>query len=193
MNRSFFSATCHLLPATLLIVVASAISSRAQNPPAAPITNAPGIPGWAYPVAPAVPGPKDDGSILHVPNSTVGMTLTQARNASDAPDWHPDQHPPMPDIVRHGRIADGVRACGYCHYPNGLGRPENASIAGLPIDYFIQQVNDFKNGLRKSSEPGMRPPQLMMQTAKAATDADIRTAAEYFGSMKLKPWIKART
>jgi hypothetical protein len=110
MNRSFFSATCYLLPATLLIVVASAISPHAQNPPSAPVTNAPGIPGWAYPVAPAVPGPKDDGTVFHVPNSTVGMTLTQARNASDAPDWHPDEHPPMPDIVRHGRIADGVRA-----------------------------------------------------------------------------------
>jgi cytochrome c553 len=96
----------------------------------------------------------------------------------------------MPDVVRKGRVAEGVRACGYCHYPNGLGRPENASVAGLPAAYFIQQVNDFKNGLRKSSEPGMRPPQLMMQTAKAATDADIRIAAEYFGSMKLKPWIK---
>jgi len=181
----------HLPPAALLtfvLVAASAISSLAQNP--APVTNAPGIPGWAYPVAAGVPGPKDDGTIFHVPNSTVGMTLTQARNASDAPDWHPDEHPPMPDVVRHGRIADGVRACGYCHYPNGLGRPENASVAGLPIAYFMQQVNDFKNGLRKTSEPSMRPPQLMADTAKAATDADIRAAAEYFGSMKLKPWIK---
>ena len=47
---------------TLVIVVASAISSRAQNRPAAPVTNAPGIPGWAYPVAPGVPAPKDDGT-----------------------------------------------------------------------------------------------------------------------------------
>src|SRR5437870_673278 len=131
---------------TFVIVVASAISPHAQNRGGgAPVTNAPGIPGWAYPVAPAVPGPKDDGTVFHVPNSTVGMTLTQARNASDVPDWHPDEHPPMPEVAKHGRIADGVRACGYCHYPNGLGRPENASIAGLPIAYFIQQVNDFKN------------------------------------------------
>ena len=70
---------------TLVIIVASAVLPQAQNPPAAPVTNAPGIPGWAYPVAAGVPGPKDDGTVLHVPNSTVGMTLTQARNASDAP------------------------------------------------------------------------------------------------------------
>ena len=178
------------LAISLAVVVASAFALRAQSGPPESVTNAPGIPGWAYPVAPAVPAAKDDGTVFHVPNSTVGMTLTQARNASDAPDWHPDEHPPMPDVVRKGRIAEGVRACGYCHYPNGLGRPENASIAGLPVAYFIEQVNDFKNGLRHTSEPSMRPPQLMAATAKAATDADIRTAAEYFGSLKLKPWIK---
>ena len=176
---------------TLVIVAAFSIASRAQNaPPAAPVTNAPGIPGWAYPVAAAVPPAKDDGTVFHVPNSTVGMTLTQARNNSDVPDWHPDEHPAMPDVVRKGRVAEGVRACGYCHYPNGLGRPENASIAGLPIAYFIQQVNDFKHDLRQTSEPSMRPPQLMVATAKAATDEDIRIAAEYFAKLPLKPWIK---
>ena len=30
-----------------------------------------------------MPGPKDDGTVYHVPNSSVGMTLTQARNNSD--------------------------------------------------------------------------------------------------------------
>jgi cytochrome c553 len=175
----------------LLFVMATAVSPGAQqNAPAAPVTNAPGIPRWAYPVAAAAPAPKDDGTVFHVPNSSVGMTLTQARNASDVPDWHPEEHPAMPDVVRKGRTAEGVRACGYCHYPNGLGRPENASVAGLPVAYFIQQVNDFKNGLRKTSEPSMRPPQLMVQTAKAATDDDIRTAAEYFSKLPLKPWIK---
>jgi cytochrome c553 len=182
-----------ILTSTLIALAAATAfgaAPAAQNVTAAPVTNAPGIPGWAYPVAAAVPGPKDDGTVYHVPNSTVGMTLTQARNNSDVPDWHPDEHPSMPDVVRRGRIAEGVRACGYCHYPNGLGRPENASIAGLPVEYFIQQVKDFKNGLRKSSEPGMRPPQLMIDTAKKATDADVRAAAEYFGALKLKPWIK---
>src|SRR2546426_12150337 len=132
VRRSFFPAPRHLPPAALLtfvIVAASAISLLAQNrgQNAAPVTNAPGIPGWAYPVAAGVPGPKDDGTVLHVPNSTVGMTLTQARNASDVPDWHADEHPAMPDVVRRGRVAEGVRPCAYCHYPNGLGRPENAS------------------------------------------------------------------
>ena len=92
----------------LLMVVVFAVSPEAQNAqnrPATPVTNAPGIPGWAYPVAAGVPAPKDDGTVFHVPNSTVGMTLTQARNASDVPDWHPDEHPTMPDVVRRGRVA----------------------------------------------------------------------------------------
>jgi cytochrome c553 len=186
--RVLVGLTCGLLMVALFAV--SPAAQNAQNAQNRPVTNAPGIPGWAYPVAAGVPGPKDDGTVYHVPNSTVGMTLTQARNASDVPDWHPDEHPPMPEVVRKGRVAEGVRACAYCHYPNGLGRPENASIAGLPTPYFIQQVNDFKHGLRKTSEPSMRPPQLMADTAKSATDEDIRIAAEYFGALKLKPWIK---
>jgi hypothetical protein len=100
---------------TLAVALAFSAAPTAQNGP--PVTNAPGIPGWAYPVAAGVPGPKDDGTVYHVPNSTVGMTLTQARNNSDVPDWHPDEHLPMPDVVRRGRVAEGVRACGYCHYP----------------------------------------------------------------------------
>jgi cytochrome c553 len=175
-----------LLPAAGVLVLG--IASHAQNAPV-PV-NQPGIPAWAYPISPPAAPLKDDGTVFHVPNSTVGMTITQARNNADVPDWHPDEHPPMPDVVKHGRMSAGVRACGYCHYPNGLGRPENASIAGLPVNYFIQQVNDFKTGLRKSSEPNMRPPQLMVDTAKAASDAEVRTAAEYFAQLKLKPWVK---
>lgn len=97
--------------ATLIFLVASVSSVVQQNPHAAAVINVPVIPGWAYPVAPAVPAPKDDGTIFHVPNSTVGMTFTQARRNADVPDWHPDEHPPIPDVVRHGRIAGGVRAC----------------------------------------------------------------------------------
>jgi cytochrome c553 len=172
---------------TVSAALFAASALRAQQQPA-PVTNAPGIPGWAYPVAPGVPAPKDDGTVFHVPNSTIGMTRTQATNPADVPDWHPDDHPAMPDVVRKG--ARNVRACGYCHYPNGLGRPENASVAGLSKEYIIQQVHDFKAGLRKSSEPGVRPPVIMADTAKAISDQDLETAAEYFASMKLKPWVR---
>jgi cytochrome c553 len=151
-------------------------------------------PPWAYalnPPAPAVPPPAApaDTSQKHVPGSTVGLTLPQTRDLFNPPDWYPDDHPAMPEVVMHGRRPD-VRACGYCHLPNGQGRPENASLAGLPAGYIVQQMADYRNGLRKTSESKMGPPTTMLAIGKAANDAEVKAAAEYFASMKPKPWIK---
>jgi cytochrome c553 len=119
----------------------------------------------------------------------VTLTVAQTRDANNPPDWFPDAHPPMPPSVAHGRKGE-LRACGFCHLVNGQGRPENASLAGLPAAYIIQQMADFKNGDRKSAEPRMGPPNAMIQDAKAATDDDIRTAAAYFSSFPYKKWIR---
>jgi cytochrome c553 len=77
------------------------------------------------------------------------------------PDWRPYRHPPMPEIVASGRRPE-VFACGYCHLPNGQGRPENASLAGLPVAHIIQQMADFRSGLRKSSDPKHKPVMAMI-------------------------------
>ena len=95
----------------------------------------------------------------------------------------------MPDVVAHGKKPD-VFACSLCHYPNGKGRPENAGVAGLPVPYFIQQMNDFRSGERKSSEPRKANTNTMITIAKGMTEDEIKAAAEYFGSMKWTPWIK---
>lgn len=147
-------------------------------------------PSWAFVVDP--PGtkpPVDDGTPLHVPGSSSAFTRTQLRDLHDVPDWHPGDHPPMPDVVAHGS-KPGVFACAFCHLPNGLGRPENASLAGLRADYIVQQMADFKSGARKSSEPASLPVNLMIAVAKAATDAEVRAAADYFASLPAKPWIR---
>jgi len=154
-------------------------------------TDAP--PAWAYgtpptPPPPAQPAP-DDGTLKHLSGSAQQFTLTQIRDAFGPADWYPGDHPPMPDVVAHGRKPD-VRACSLCHYPNGKGRPENAPVAGYPASYFIQQMMDFKNGLRKSSDPKKANTNLMIGFAKSMTDDEIKQAAEYFGSMKWTPWIK---
>src|SRR5205814_6778090 len=93
------------------------------------------------------------------------------------------------DIVAHGKRPD-VRACGLCHYPNGKGRQENAGVAGLPVSYFIQTMNDFKNGLRKSAESRKTNTNLMIAYAKAMTPEEIRQTAEYFGAITWTPWIR---
>lgn len=151
-------------------------------------------PPFAYPVNPpapagAPPAAPPDASMKHVPNSTQSFTVAQTRDLFNVPDWHADQHPALPEVVSNGRKPD-VRACGYCHLPDGQGRPENASLAGLSVPYFIQQMADFKSGARKSAEPKMGPPAAMIAVAKAATDAEVRAAADYFSSLKPKPWIR---
>jgi cytochrome c553 len=163
------------------------------------------LPMWAYgvPAAPAgagnapaagrgAPAPQagaNDTSLKKLAGSSGSFTLTQIRDGFGPADWYPGDHPPMPDIVAHGRKPE-VRACALCHYPNGKGRAENAPITGYPISYFIQQMNDFKNGARKSAEPRKANTNVMIAIAKAMTDEEIKASADYFGSMKWTPWIK---
>ena len=157
-----------------------------------------GPPGWAYgfppgpasaaaPAAPAAPVP--DTSLKHLPGNSLEFTRAQIADGFGPADWYPGDHPQMPDIVAHGK-KPGVRACSLCHYPNGKGRSENAGVAGLPKAYFIQQLMDFKNGDRKSSEPRKANTELMIAIAKGMTDDEMKAAADYFGSMKWTPWIK---
>lgn len=140
-------------------------------------------PWWAYPRnAPNLQVAPDDGKPRTVPGSSRTYTLKEIRNVFSPPDWHPDDHPPMPDVVGKGRPPD-VRACGYCHLPSGIGKPENAAVSGLPIAYFKQQIADFKSGARRSSVPDIPPQALMTKSALAATDAEIEMAAAYFATL----------
>ncbi len=151
-------------------------------------------PPWAYPVAPpasttAPPSATDEDALKRVPNSNITFTPPQLRNPYAAPDWHPDEHPSMPEVVARGRDP-GVFACAFCHLPNGQGRPENSALAGLPATYIVQQMADFKSGARRSAEPRMRPPALMLAVAASATANEISEAAAYFSSLEFKSWIK---
>jgi cytochrome c553 len=173
-----------------VFLAAWAAVAFSQAPPAptpAPVTPLP----WAYPINPPAPpaAPSTDPTLKHVPNSTKAFTQAQVTDGFNPPDWHPEGHPAMPEIVGHGRRPD-IRACGYCHLPNGQGRPENSSLAGLPASYIVAQVADMRNGLRQSSEPSMGPPAAMLNLAKASNDAEVMIAAEYFSKLKYKPWIK---
>src|SRR5580658_3740865 len=156
-----------------------------------------GPPAWAYgfpqpgaPAAAAAGGQAaPDNSSKRLAGSTLEFTLTQIRDGFGPADWFPGDHPPMPEIVAHGRRPD-VRACALCHYPNGKGRAENAPISGLPVAYFIQQMNDFRNGARKSAEPRKANTNAMIAIAKAMTEEEIKATAEYFGAMPWTPWIR---
>lgn len=163
--------------------------ASAQQPAAPVAVSAESFPAWAYPWAPDFKSAPDDGVPRHVPDSDAAFTITQERDLFFVPDWHPGDHSRMPDIVGQGRRAE-VRACGSCHRASGTGGPENASLAGLPATYITQQMADFKSGARKFSGPPRSPETLMIAIAKAATDAEVEAAANYFSSLKPTPNIK---
>jgi cytochrome c553 len=149
------------------------------------------LPLWAYPghftSAPSSAAARAE--VEHLPGSKATYTKGEIGDLFVVPDWYPDIHPPMPDIVSHGRKPD-VFACGHCHLPNGQGRPENASVTGLPAEYIVQQMADFKSGLRKGSDPDMLSVTNMVKLSKSVSDEDVKAAAAYFSSFKLKPWIR---
>lgn len=160
--------------AAVLVATAVTMPVKAVDPP----------PSWAYPVNPPdfKPAP-DDGSVRRVPGSTAGYTLSQTRDRFLAPDWHPGDQPAMPDVVARGRKPD-VYACSYCHRAGGPGGPENASIAGLPEAYILQQMADFRSGARRSSVPQRAPVMLKATLARAISDDELQTAARHFAALK---------
>ena len=173
----------------IMCLIVLACAGIQEDVPLAPIAAQQPPPPWAYPIQPPLTPSPDDGVPRHVSGSNVSLTLTQIRDLYAPPDWHPEDHPLMPGVVGQGRKPKTF-ACGYCHYPNGQGRPENSSLAGLSAGYIAQQIADYKNNLRKTSEPKMVPPPMMADNAKLVTDEDVKISAEYFAALKYQPWIK---
>ena len=125
-----------------------------------------------------------------VPGSEVKMTRAQIANAYNVGDWFPNDHPKMPYVVQYGKAPD-VWGCGLCHLVNGKGRPENASVSGLPVAYFMQQLEDFRNDLRKSADPRKGNTNVMTTIAKGMSVDEMKAAAEYFAQIPWNtPWIK---
>jgi cytochrome c553 len=138
---------------------------------------------WAYPVTPK-PEPLDNLVLKQVPDSTRAYTQAQIDDPFNPPDWFPDEHPPMPQIVAQGD-RPAVRACAQCHLPSGDGHPESSSLAGLPVPYILRQMAAFKTGGRK----GVRAT-TMITIAQAISDADALAAAEYFAALQPGVWTK---
>lgn len=138
---------------------------------------------WLEPPEPP-PGtrvvPPDDRILLHIPGSAQAYTRAQTMSLYVAPDWWPQDHPPMPQIVAHGR--GKAWPCGHCHLPTGLGRSPDAATAGLPFGYIIEQIRAFCDGERKSP--------IMHEEVSHLGAADLKLAAAYFSSLRFTPWTK---
>jgi len=185
-----------LLAATVLAIGAVAGATSAVQAGDVP-------PPWAYgylsppppdakPEPPAPPQVQDDVTLLTVPGSKLQFTRKQLANRFGPADWFPEDHPPMPDIVAHGKekAQPQVFACSLCHLTNGRGRPENANITGLSYEYFVQQLIDFRSGARKTSDPRKGNTSRMADFTKSLSDDDIKQAALFFTAIPSTAWVK---
>jgi hypothetical protein len=119
-----------------MVICALVVAAVAQNQPGTtkvqPALAPP--PYWAYAADPPTATSHADAKPVNdtpqrVAGSEAAFTRAQIGDLFNTPDWHPAEHPAMPEVVAHGRKPN-VYACGYCHLPNGQGRPENSSLAG---------------------------------------------------------------
>jgi cytochrome c553 len=190
-------------------------TQQAETSPAQPL--APGIEwAWGYRVGSAIPehllprpqrlGPTAD-TLLRIQGSSVACTVLAIERPGDGNhdgtldicDWYPEDRGSLaiPDLVRRGRQIthadgtwngkEGIRACGQCHLPTGAGRSENGQPAGMSRAYLIQQLEDFKNGLRHSSDPKKENARRMTNFARAMSAREIVEAADFFASLPYPP------
>jgi cytochrome c553 len=165
-----------VLATAVFCSLASSLPPLAQSHAATP-------PPWAYPLnEPELPRLPDGDPRLTVPHSDRSFLRAEVTDRFSVPDWHPEDHPAMPAIIALGQKPD-LFACGYCHLPDGAGRPENASLAGLPAAYIKEQLTDFRSGARKTAVPERSPPMSMIALTRSMSAAQIETAAKYFSRL----------
>ena len=140
----------------------------------------------AYPPV-AVP---DDGVKLTLPGTDRTFTRNEAWFNYGPADWYPQDHPPMPDVVAYGRQEEGLRPCALCHFPNGQGKSENGHVAGLPDAYFVQQLEAFEEGSRRSADPRKANTNEMAMIAAALSAEEKQAIARYYGSMPYRQMVR---
>ncbi|MFM7802713.1 MAG: c-type cytochrome [Limnohabitans sp.] len=88
------------------------------------------------------------------------------------PWWVSAQDNPASQLHRSANAS----ICANCHGTEGRTVKDSSvpSIAGLPKDYLVQQMQAFKNGTR--------PATIMHQISKGLTEEQITSMADYFAA-----------
>jgi len=146
-------------------------------------------PNWFASTMPPAPAPSApaDPTLHTVPGSKFQFTMAEIRSVSDPVDWFPDEHPPVPELVKHGK-PPYARPCWACHMLAGKGKPENAPLNGLPKDYIVRQLREFKNGSRDTADP--QKPRDMRGITKGLTEEDMDVVASFFAAIPQTPWVR---
>jgi cytochrome c553 len=125
---------------------------------------------WAYPVEPP-PGNNADAASPSRPinQALIATTYTGL--------------PRMPEVVAKGKPLP----CMQCHLANGGSHPESAAIAGMSVNYIMEQVHAFRDGERLDTRTGR-----MVLAAKAISEKELKEAAEYYSAIgpDRQKWVK---
>ena len=75
---------------------------------------------------------------------------------------------------------------------SGMGHPESATLAGLPLEYMLRQMADFKSGIRRDPmiHDGSARAARMNNIAAGLPEEEMRKAGEFFAAMKPLPWYR---
>ena len=82
-------------------------------------------------------------------------------------------------IYLEGVIGTAVPACGGCHGEDGAGNDKFPRLNGQNPPYVVQQLQNFKNGVRTND-----PKAVMRAVAKRLTDEEMAAVAEYIVTLK---------
>jgi cytochrome c553 len=174
--RRFAGNFIRIFTSALALALFPTIRTAAQS---AQEWHLPDIP-WAFPIRDKVQPVVDERSgPQHVPTSTKSYTQDHIDDFLNPPDWFPEEHAPMPKVVAHGNGGSAL-GCASCHLASGLGHPESANLAGVSAAYIQRQLADFKAGNRMG--------EAMNDMTKDLSDEDAKQAAEWFATLKPKPW-----
>jgi cytochrome c553 len=170
-----------LKTAPLLLAALLVLPACTPKPPAAVEAPGPDL-AWAYIGGKKVNLPDFPPGPQQVPGSTKIYTDADLKNERSPPDWFPDEHPKAPDIVGSD-VKGKPYPCAMCHQIEGQGFLTTPNLAGLPKDYIVQQIQEFRSGQRRSWPADRGPTDDMVKEAKAVSDADVALAAAYFSSL----------
>ncbi len=83
-------------------------------------------------------------------------------------------------LYRGGNKNLSVAACSACHAPDGSGNAPAGfpSLSGQHPEYTLQQLRDFRAGVRDNDPSGM-----MRQTVERLTDSELEALASYVSGL----------
>jgi cytochrome c553 len=82
-------------------------------------------------------------------------------------------------IYLEGVLGSAVPACGGCHGEDGSGNDKFPRLNGQNPRYVVQQLQNFKNGVRTNDPKGV-----MRAVSKRLTDEEMAAVAEYIVTLK---------